>query len=392
MALDFPSSPTNNQVYENYIYNSTSGAWQKLPGNTFADAAISDTPPVNPNDGDLWWSNDLTTGNKLSVYNGSSFVNTAPISNNAIINGDFGIWQRGTSFSGSAFTADRWLSNDSGASITTSRQSFTPADIEAIGYGDAEYFARVVATVSDSGWGLIQRVENVRTFASQTVTASFWAKADSARTFRVGVYQGFGSGGSTLVTAFTSDVSVTTSWQRFTVTGTVPSVSGKTIGTDSWLNLQVLNPNAETGTLDVWGMQLEAGPVATPFRLAGRGSKGAELALCQRYYEKSYNVDVVPGTSTTDGVHQEVGGSDSAANTASAVSFAVSKRIAPTITLYSSTGVQGDWRYFRNGASGETTASAPFVGETRMRVDVASVGASWAVVGVRGHFVADAEL
>jgi len=54
MTLEFPSSPTNDQVYENYIYNSTAGAWQKLPGNAFADAAVSDTPPVNPNNGDLW--------------------------------------------------------------------------------------------------------------------------------------------------------------------------------------------------------------------------------------------------------------------------------------------------------------------------------------------------
>jgi len=54
MTLQFPSSPSNNDVYENYIYNSTAGAWQKLPGNAFADAAVSDTPPVNPNNGDLW--------------------------------------------------------------------------------------------------------------------------------------------------------------------------------------------------------------------------------------------------------------------------------------------------------------------------------------------------
>ena len=65
MALDFPSSPTNNQVYENYIYNSTSGAWQKLPGNTFATTAISDTPPVNPANGDLWWS---SADGKFYIY------------------------------------------------------------------------------------------------------------------------------------------------------------------------------------------------------------------------------------------------------------------------------------------------------------------------------------
>ena len=65
MALDFPSSPTNNQVYENYIYNSTSGAWQKLPGNTFATTAISDTPPVSPANGDLWWN---SADGKFYIY------------------------------------------------------------------------------------------------------------------------------------------------------------------------------------------------------------------------------------------------------------------------------------------------------------------------------------
>ena len=65
MTLQFPSSPSNNDVYENYIYNSTAGAWQKLPGNSFAEAATSDTPPINPNSGDLWWDSD--NGN-LYVY------------------------------------------------------------------------------------------------------------------------------------------------------------------------------------------------------------------------------------------------------------------------------------------------------------------------------------
>lgn len=65
MALDFPSSPTNNQVYENYIYSATSGAWQKLPGNTFATTAISDTPPVSPANGDLWWN---SADGKFYIY------------------------------------------------------------------------------------------------------------------------------------------------------------------------------------------------------------------------------------------------------------------------------------------------------------------------------------
>ena len=323
MALDFPSSPTNNQVYENYIYNSTSGAWQKLPGNTFATTAISDTPPVNPSDGNLWWSNDEETGNTLKLYNGSSFVNAAPISNNAIINGDFGVWQRGTSFpSGSTteYTADRWQKNF-GVNSSVSRQSFTPADVEVVGYGDAEFFLRFTMDTADTPL-IEQKIEDVRTFAGQTVTLSFWAKADSEVSYLAQIRQQFGSGGSADV-SLSNTVEVGTSWSRIVTTFTLGSLSGKTIGSGSALNVRpITDPGAGAEVIDIWGVQLEAGSVATPFLLAGGGSKSAELALCQRYYQETArsNSSISPGFFPTTTIARVT------------VPLVVSMRDTPTIT------------------------------------------------------------
>lgn len=78
MALEFPTSPTNNQVYDNYIYSTATGAWKKLPGNAFSFADIDDTPPSAPNAGDLWWNSN--EGQMYIYYNdgtSSQWVPTA---------------------------------------------------------------------------------------------------------------------------------------------------------------------------------------------------------------------------------------------------------------------------------------------------------------------------
>jgi len=219
------------------------------------------------------------------VFDGAEWVN-GPRSGNAIINGDFGIWQRGTSFTATGYTADRWRLDLSGASITVSRQAFTPADIEAVGYGDAEFFLRYNVTAGDDFHSLQSRIEDVRTLAGQTVTVSFWAKANASITLPVLLQQNFGSGGSANVN-LSQDVTFSTGWQRFVLTYVLGSVSGKTIGAGNFLSLFAIYAGGSatgTFTVDLWGVQVEAGPVATPFKLAGGGRQGAELALCQRYF------------------------------------------------------------------------------------------------------------
>jgi len=158
-----------------------------------------------------------------------------------------------------------------------------------------------------------------------TVTVSFYAKANTDITVPVRLVQVFGSGGSTAVTVDSINNSVTSSWQRFTATFTCPSLSGKTIGTSSYLELTFDTPDTYS-TLDITGVQLEVGTEATPFE---HRPYDMELARCQRYYE-------VSGTGTNFGSNLCVAQNTTRANCACA--FPVAKRATPTISVYSSSG------------------------------------------------------
>jgi hypothetical protein len=213
---------------------------------------------------------------------------------NKIINGDFGVWQRGTSFSNPGngdYTTDRFkISFDgTGATRTVSRQTFTPGTAPVAGY-EGQFFYRVAQTVAGSGQTfltpVIQRIENVQTLAGQTATLSFWAKAGASISISGGLVQNFGSGGSSSVNTSVGTHNLTTSWQRFTATVSIPSISGKTIGTSAFLELY-FDSGSPTAvqTLDFWGFQLEASNTATAFQTA-TGTIQGELAACMRYYQQ----------------------------------------------------------------------------------------------------------
>jgi len=209
---------------------------------------------------------------------------------NKIINGDFGIWQRGTSFTANGYTADRWRfdADGSGSTNTISQQAFTPGTAPVAGYEGA-YFYRMARSAVGTGNTynqLKQAIEDVRTFAGQTVTLSFWAKADTTRVVNVYIYQNFGTGGSSTAGGYIGNVSLTTSWARYSITTSIASISGSTIGTGSYLQLLFATPAAVASTIDFWGVQLEAGSVTTPFTTASNTLQG-ELALCQRYYYRN---------------------------------------------------------------------------------------------------------
>ena len=213
---------------------------------------------------------------------------TAVTSNrNMVVNGDFKIWQRGTSFSNPAngsFTADRWFMyyDGTGATRTISQQTFTGDNPTGLNVSN---YMRVAITVAGTGSGtngMFSRIEDVRKLNNQTVTLSFYGKADASRTVNWQTYQQFGTGGSGSVQANTTNFSFTSSWQRFSVSFTMPSVSGKTITSDNSVSFIVAFPVNATGTFDITGIQLEAGAVATPFEFEDYGTT---LAKCQRYFE-----------------------------------------------------------------------------------------------------------
>jgi hypothetical protein len=360
--MDFPASPTDGQVYGNYVWSASTGAWLSK-GVTQTTAVTSDVPPSNPKAGDMWY-NSTDGVMYLYYYDGNSyqwvqFKNDASFSSalgprvdsleanantNYIINGAFDIWQRGTSFTNPAsftgFTADRWLQgfDGTGATRTWTQQTHTPGAAPVAGLEGA-YFLRLAQTVAGTGSSynmLYHRVEDVRSLAGQTVTLSFYAKAGASLTMpAVDLEQSFGSGGSANVyTGVANNISVGTSWTRYSYTVTLPSISGKTIGASSWLGIRIFMPVNATFTFDIWGVQLQAGAIATAFH-RNAPSLQAELAACQRYYWRMNAVNtnqyfcggVAETTSTVYGV----------------IRFPQVMRIAPTadFSSYANFGANG---------------------------------------------------
>ena len=297
-----------------------------------------------------------------------SAINNGPLAGmrNAIINGNFDFWQRGTSQTAAGYgSADRYASNRVGTTCTMSRQAFTLGQTDVP--GEPTYFCRMAVT-SVAGAGnlslLEQKIEGVRTFAGQQVTVSFWVKADAAKPISVELVESFGSGGSPSsgVDALgVSKVTLSTSWQKITTTVTLPSISGKTLGSDNndaivlriWFdagstyNTQTDSLGQQSGTFDIAQVQVEPGPVATPFE---RRPIGTELALCQRYYHLLRQSMYSSGNASIARVH---------------VQFPTSMRTTPTVSLTTGAGGALDWacpefaQFFKGGAGVEILVTPP---------------------------------
>ena len=266
------------------------------------------------------------------VYNFSGYA----AGKNKILNSDFGIWQRGTSFTNptvNQYVSDRWyFGGGSNLTGTISAQTFTAGTAPVSGY-EGTYFYRITGTATTPT--LQQPIEDVRTFAGQTVTISFWAKASTNLSLgSINLYQNFGSGGSAGVNNTSSGASIdlTTSWQRFSKTITIASISGKTIGTNSSLTAIINMPNLSSTTIDFWGVQLEAGSTASIFQTA-TGTKQGELAACQRYYWRAIS----------GGLYGALGISGYVVNATTAninVNYPVLMRTTPTSVDYSTLTIQ----------------------------------------------------
>lgn len=321
----------------------------------------------------------LTAAQMQDIGNALNSVGSAQYAagKNAIINGDYRINQRlfSSTTTSATYGFDRWTTFIAGdGTCTYSAQTFTAGTAPVVGY-EAINFARLLTasqTTSAVASRLEQSIEDVRTFANQTITISFWAKAASGTPkIAVEMTQGFGSGGSTSVNTYAGQVTLSTSWARYSVTVAIPSISGKTIGTGSALITRLYvsagsDFNARTGSLgiqnntfDIWGVQVESGSTATPFQTA-TGSLEGELAACQRYYEKSYDQATALGTSTNTGASA---GTRASGGWATPIRFAVTKRSTPTVTVYSTaTGTSA--RIRNRDAGSDEVASASDIGQT----------------------------
>ena len=201
-----PSSPSEGDVwydsdtgqmfvrYDDYWVESSAavGGPTGPAGVTQSTSAPSDTTVLwidTDEPGDAVIPTGGTTGQALVKASNSEYdtawSSNFAISPNYIINGAFDIWQRGTTFSNpatNAYFADRirYDRNGSGGTYTISQQKFTPAELQALGYGEAENYLRVEFTGAPTGQtfhNLTLRIEDVRTLAGQTATLSWWAKS-----------------------------------------------------------------------------------------------------------------------------------------------------------------------------------------------------------------------
>ena len=253
----------------------------------------------------------LRTNATLDASGGNTAtINTVPLRpgvldpENRIINGAFDFWQRGTSSTAQGYLADRWINATGGGTVTMSRQAFTLGD--TLGSNSPTYFLRqTVSGQSTSGQYAItqQRVESVRSYAGQTITILGWARRSSGSgNMAVELVQDFGTGGSPSadVEVTGQTVTLTGSFVPFAVTFSVPSISGKTLGSNNndYLLLNFWTSagsdwNARTNSLglqtigvDLWGIHIKQGTHTTSaVDLYRQPELGPELARCQRYYQ-----------------------------------------------------------------------------------------------------------
>lgn len=224
---------------------------------------------------------------------------------NAIINGDFRVFQRGASASsgGGYVSADRWKFSYSGTSADMSGFQST-IDPEAILDSDSKRSWRITTTAGETAGSYTifsQNIEGANRFSDGWASLSFWAYCTTDKKLAVTARQVFGTGGSPSASEnFHSTghiVDVTSAWTKYTMMIPVPSVSGKTFGTalDDYLailfwtgagsDFEAAPYEITMGNLAsviyIADVQLEKGSVVTPFE---RRPEPVEELLCYRYY------------------------------------------------------------------------------------------------------------
>jgi hypothetical protein len=319
----------------------------------------------------------LTAAQMQDIGNALNSVQSAQYAagKNAVINGDFRINQRAftTTTTSGTFLFDRFQASNSGGTVTYTAQTFTAGTAPVAGYESRNFLD--VATSGQSAASdftrLLHKIESVRSFAGQTITISFWAKAATGTpSLAVELTQNFGSGGSpsSAVNTGTTKQAITTAWARYSFTITVPSISGKTIGTanDDFLQIAIFtsagsNFNARTDTLGTqaatisfWGVQAESGSSATPFQTA-TGTLQGELAAAQRYYFRNT-------AGSAFGLMAVSGYNPSATAARMNFIFPVPMRIAPTSLDFSNIVYQdsGDTTYALTGVAIDSPLTTNF--------------------------------
>ena len=306
------------------------------PATTIADTPPATAPANNP--GALWWdsvggqlyirfqdadstqwiiansapiASDAPSDSKTYARRNATWTDVstsvaaapANVGRNYVHNALMNVWQRGTGpFTASGYTADRWNMALVSDTVSVSRQSFALAGLtadEEAGFCLTNVFTGNAAVGAYNFF--YQPIEGVRRLSNKTVTVSLWATAASgAPKLGVTLTQSFGTGGSPSAQVPLAGQSVTLSntWTRYSVTFTLPSLAGKTLGTNGndatqleiWYSSGTNftsrsgGVGVQSGNVSIWGVQLETGSVATPLEKIDPRN---DLDNCRRFYQPS---------------------------------------------------------------------------------------------------------
>jgi hypothetical protein len=244
-------------------------------------------------------------------------INGGPLSGfrNKIINGDFEVARRSSSVvagTGFKYVTDRWARVTTGSTLAYAQQEFAAG--VTMPPGNPRYYGRftVVSVASATNFAIAYHaMEDVRTLSGQTVTVTFYAKADASKNIGFELYQWFGLGGSpsSAITGIgAQQCALTTSWQRFDILVAVPSIAGKTRGTDGSDHLELVfwfdagstfdsrasSIGQQSGTFDIAHVSIVEGDARQETDPFSPRHIQQEVALCQRYYSSG-------GTTTWQG-------------------------------------------------------------------------------------------
>jgi len=280
---------------------------------------------------------------------------------NYIINPSFRFWQDGPQVtvpdSTAVYVCDQWIIQKAALTGFAYGQGAYPSnDANVPKFGSPNYLSVGNTGNTDAAAHLLvvsQRLESVAKFAGKQYTLRMDLFSTGSRNVSMEFYQGFGAGGSPPVSGILPSVPVQTlqpGWNTLYWTVNIPAIApGTVIGAGNnlqmilWLsggsnfNARTGNLGAQNGTVLVGYAQLEDGAVSTPIQIR---PEGLELILCQRYFEKSYSVDLALGTTGSAAQSASSGMTICAAIQAGAnimvanFGFRVQKRVAPTMTLY----------------------------------------------------------
>jgi len=302
---------------------------------------------------------------------------------NRIINGAMQIWQRGTSISvggSDIYTADRWVGIAAGANYTASQASYTLG-------GVTKNSLVISGATSNTLCDIAQRIESVNAYdlAGSVCTVSAEVFTTDGTNITWEAYSANSANVFSSKTLIATGTLTTVASTYVTRTFSFTSSSAVANGLEIRFKFGALL-SGKQGALG--SVQLEKGSTATSFDYRPYGT---ELALCQRYYEKTYSTGTAVGTNTSEGYISFTTTSNNNSFIVWAIRPKVEKRAAPTVTGWTPTGTSGNWDYYRSGASGSNSFLSDNMGTSGGRA-YTNIGAAWTAGSIEGQWAMSAEL